>query len=204
MGLLLAFTFSGAGARFEARRSLIADEANAIGTAYLRLDLLPQESQPQLREDFRRYVHSRLAVYEKIPDDAAVKAELGKSAAIQRRIWDQAVEACRQSGVPSVMTLVLSSLNLMIDITTTRTMALQAHPPRVMFVMLGVSALASSLLAGYSLSVRGSPSWIHIAVFILLVGLAVYVILDFEYPRIGLIRIDPADEVFADILSRMK
>src|SRR5512138_761788 len=55
MGLLLAFTFSGAGTRFDARRKLVAEEANHIGTAYLRLDLLPPERQPKLREDFRRY-----------------------------------------------------------------------------------------------------------------------------------------------------
>src|SRR5687767_8679615 len=53
MGLLLAFMFSGAASRFDARRSLIVEEANTIGAAYLRLDLLPAESQVQLKEDFR-------------------------------------------------------------------------------------------------------------------------------------------------------
>ncbi len=56
MGLLLAFTFSGAASRFEVRRQLIVQETNAIGTAYLRLDLLPAGDQPKLREDFRAYV----------------------------------------------------------------------------------------------------------------------------------------------------
>src|SRR5262245_17581010 len=74
MGLLLAFTFSGAATRYEGRRALITEEANAIGTSYLRLDLLPVEAQPRLREDFRRYVRSRLEVYEKIPDVDAVQA----------------------------------------------------------------------------------------------------------------------------------
>jgi hypothetical protein len=62
MGLLLAFTFSAAASRFEVRRQLIVQETNAIGTAYLRLDLLPQADQPKLREDFRSYVDARLSV----------------------------------------------------------------------------------------------------------------------------------------------
>ncbi|HZD48224.1 MAG TPA: hypothetical protein VE178_05700, partial [Silvibacterium sp.] len=53
MGLLLAFSFSGAEARFEVRRQLIVQETNAIGTAYLRVDLLPEAAQPQIRDDFR-------------------------------------------------------------------------------------------------------------------------------------------------------
>src|SRR5215471_4051451 len=65
MGLLVAFSFSGAGSRFDIRRNLVAVEANAIGTAYLRLDLLPPERQPRLREYFREYVRSRLDVSQK-------------------------------------------------------------------------------------------------------------------------------------------
>jgi hypothetical protein len=60
LGLLIAFTFSGAAARFDTRRQLIVEEANAIGTAYLRIDLLPPGAQPGLREIFRQYVDARL------------------------------------------------------------------------------------------------------------------------------------------------
>src|SRR5437879_73732 len=60
LGLLIAFTFSGAATRFDTRRQLIIDEANMIGTAYLRIDLLPADAQPALREKFRQYVDSRL------------------------------------------------------------------------------------------------------------------------------------------------
>jgi hypothetical protein len=63
LGLLVAFTFSGAASRFETRRQLIVDETNAIGTAYLRLDLMPASSQPALREKFKQYVDLRLAAY---------------------------------------------------------------------------------------------------------------------------------------------
>src|SRR3954469_5052213 len=68
MGLLIAFTFSGAASRFDARRQLIVEEANTIGTAYLRIDLLPAHSQPTLREKFRQYLDARLEIFRKIPD----------------------------------------------------------------------------------------------------------------------------------------
>src|SRR5688572_9658653 len=76
LGLLIAFTFSGAAARFQDRRDLITDEANAIGTPYLRLDLLPSDAQPQLRELFRRYADVRVSVYGLVLDDAVTQAKL--------------------------------------------------------------------------------------------------------------------------------
>jgi hypothetical protein len=68
LGLLIAFTFSGAAARFERRRDLIVEEANAVGTAWLRLDLLPADAQPPLRDSFRRYIDARLDGYRMLPD----------------------------------------------------------------------------------------------------------------------------------------
>src|SRR5262245_7039672 len=68
LGLHLAFTISGAGARSDPRRIQIVAEANAIGTAYLRLDVLSAAAQPPLREAFRRYLDTRLSAYRKLPD----------------------------------------------------------------------------------------------------------------------------------------
>jgi hypothetical protein len=127
MGLLIAFTFSGAASRFDARRQLVVEEANDIGTAYLRLDMLPAAAQPALRESFRSYLDARLAVYRKLPDLQAAKAELARATELQGEIWTQAVAACREAAQPASV-LVLPALNQMIDITTTRTMATQMHP----------------------------------------------------------------------------
>ena len=121
IGLLIAFTFSGAAARFDDRRALIVQETNAIGTAYLRLDLLPADAQPALRELFRRYLDSRLEIYRKLPDIEAARAELARSTQLQNTIWTQAIAASRQEGAPPAATmLLLPALNEMIDITTTR------------------------------------------------------------------------------------
>src|SRR5262245_3324527 len=87
LGLLIAFTFSGAASRFDERRKLIVEEANAIGTAYLRIDLLPEAFQAGLRERFRDYLDSRLAAYRALPDVEAAQTELRKSGEIQQALW---------------------------------------------------------------------------------------------------------------------
>src|SRR5262245_23972715 len=128
LGLLLAFTFSGASSRFDTRRQLIVEETNNIGTAYFRLDLLPVDRQSALRESFRRYLDARIDVYRKLPDIAAAKESLAKANELQGQIWRQAVAASlAESAPPATPFLLLPALNTMIDITTTRTMAIQMH-----------------------------------------------------------------------------
>ncbi len=208
MGLLIAFTFYGAETRFETRRSLIVDEANAIATAYLRLDLLPETAQPELRQSFREYVHSRLAIYQKIPDWEAMDAlnsELRHSTALQRQIWKHAVAASKNAASPAVQTLVVPSIDRMIDIATIQTVALQSHPPAAVWGMLALALLVSCLLAGYSMSGSRTRNWVHIVAFCLLFSAVIYVNVDFEYPRMrGFIRIDEMDRLLVQTLEDMK
>jgi hypothetical protein len=203
MGLLIAFTFSGAAARYDTRRLQVTEEANNIGTAWLRLDLLPAGAQPALRENFRRYVDARLEVFQKLPDLEAAKAALGRANALQEDIWTQAVAACKE-GPPSAGMLLLPALNQMIDITTTRTMAAKTHPPLVIFAMLVALTLISALLAGYSMAAAKTRSWIHMLGFAFVMAAAVYIILDLEYPRMGLIRLHSADQVLVELRQSMK
>ena len=137
-GLLVAFTFSGAASRFEDRRHLIAEEANAIGTAYLRLDLLPSDAQPQLRELFLRYLDARFSVYRQIEDEAATESLLAESARLQSAIWKLVVDVGSTPGRGSASDAASAAgLNEMIDITATREMATQNHPPLIVFLLLG-------------------------------------------------------------------
>src|SRR5262245_45167228 len=176
LGLLIAFTFSSSIARFEVRRELIVEEANDIGTAYLRIDLLPSESQPAIRQLFRDYLDSRLSAYQKIPDLKAAKADLDRGSQLQMQIWSHSVNHC-QSAEMRCSLLLLPALNDMIDITTTRTMLSQFHPPTIIFLMLIVFSMAGALLAGYGMS-TGRRSWVHLIGFSFAMALTVYVILD--------------------------
>jgi hypothetical protein len=204
-GLLVAFTFSGAANRFDMKKQLIAEEANAIGTAYLRLDLLPADSQLAMRKRFREYVDSRLKIYRSFPDIEAVKAELSKSAKIQTEIWAQAVAATRLPAAhPDTAKLLLPALNTMIDVTTSRTMAMRTHPPRIIYGLLFVLALVCSLLAGFGTAGSKRRSWLHVVAFAAITATSVYVILDIEYPRVGLVRLDAYDSVLIELRESMQ
>ena len=205
LGLMIAFTFSGALSRFDARRAQVVEEANAIGTAYLRIDLLPASVQPRLRETFRSYVDSRIETYHRLPDLAAAKTELARSQALQGEIWSQAVAAARAPGSsPGAELLVLPALNQMFDITTVRVAATQMHPPVIIYAMLIGLALASALLAGYQTAAEKAYDWVHQLGFAGIVALTVYVILDVEYPRLGFVRIDAIDQVLVNVRQGMK
>jgi hypothetical protein len=203
-GLLLAFTFAGSAQRFNKHRELIAEEANAIGTAYLRLDLLPKSTQPTLRERFGKYLDARLDVYRKLPDAEAAKVALTTSIHLQDEIWTQAVNSSRLADShPDAGKLLLPALNAMIDITTTREMAANLHPPAIIFILLFALGLGCSLLAGYGMAT--SPrSWLHILGFTAITVITVVVILDIEYPRKGLFRADASDQVLIDLRENMK
>ena len=124
----MAFTFSGAASRFDSKRQLVIQEANAIGTAYLRLDLLPPAAQPPLRGLFRRYLDARLAYYRDILDSDRSEGHEASWLALQGEIWTGAATATREETALSARLLLLPALNEMIDITTTRAAALRMHP----------------------------------------------------------------------------
>ncbi|MBW4026992.1 MAG: DUF4239 domain-containing protein [Acidobacteria bacterium] len=203
MGLLIAFTFSGAAQRFEQRRQLIVQEANAIGTAWLRVDLLPAGAQPAIRQDFRDYVDARLGFYRNLPVDSQTAAvQMQRANRLQGRLWAQTVAACRTGCANPAITLPLTALNEMIDITTTRAAALETHPPKIIYEVLILLVLVSSLLAGYGMG--GARSWMHTLIYAAVLTLTVYVTVDLEYPRLGLIRVDSADHLLMDVRAGMQ
>lgn len=203
LGLLLAFSFAGAMSRFDTNRQLIVQEANAIGTAYLRLDLLPADRQPEIRRLFRGYVENRLQVYEKLPDVVTVGQELARGAEMQQAIWSRAVAASKGDASQVAALLLLPAINEMIDFTTTRTIALNMHIPKLITFLLIAVILMSGLVAGYAMAKRGRRSWFHTFLYASIVAVTMYAIMDMEYPSAGLIRFDPADKALIDLLKAM-
>ncbi len=198
LGLLLAFTFSGAATRFDGRRQLMAEETNAISTAYLRLEVLPVEAREPIKENFRAYVDSRIALYANNEIEGSARSKK-----LEDAIWSDAVAATRSSGGPNPL-VVLPPINAMFDMATTQRVATETHPPTIIFVMLGGLALAAALLAGYGMAVAKERHSLHIVVFAIVLTGAAYVITDIEYPRLGLIRVRGADQVLIDYRATMK
>ena len=204
LGLLIAFTFSGAAERFEQRRHLTTEEANAIGTAYLRLELLASQDQMTLRPLFRDYTKLRAQVYSEAQDFSLTLQRLAASQQLQSRIWTLAVTASQHAGAaPQSAMLLLPALNEMFDITTTQHMATQNHPPAVVFLLLLVLSLIGSLLIGYEMAANRARSWLHHVAFATIMALAMYVIVDLEFPRLGLIRVNNADLVLKELQQSM-
>jgi len=204
MALLLGFSFSGAVSRFDARRELIVQETDAIDTAWLRADLLPEAAQPQIRNDFRAYLDARLGFYKNLGlDRAKALDELALSEKLQTKIWTESIAATKQASSPAVLTLVVGSLNEMFDITTARTVALQTHPPLPMYITLVLLAIASSLIAGFGMGDTDKRPWLHTLVFAASLALTVYTIIDLEFPRLGLIRIDRYDQALVNVRNSM-
>jgi hypothetical protein len=204
MGLMIAFTFSGAAQRYELRRQLVVDEANAIGTAYLRLDLLPAASQPALRDQFRRYITARIAAYRVLPDIETSAAQAAIAAAVQKDIWTGVLAALKDAP-PQATIVVIPALNEMINVPTARAIAAITHTPKLVFAILLILGLVCSLLAGYVLAgIEARKVRLYLVAFAVVVTLTIYMIFDLDYPRFGIIRLDFADQGLIDLLTDMK
>lgn len=204
LGLLLAFVFHGATQRFDERRELIAEEANAVGTAWWRLDLLHASFRDPARQQLLDYLDTRIEIYHQVTDAARTATLERRASELQAALWRTARHGLADTGQPALTALVLDPLNTLFDIATTRRMSTLMHPPLVVYALLSIAALLSALLAGYGLGQAGHRAWLHTGVFIASVGLSVYAILDIEYPRQGLIRIDAADVVLLELRDSLR
>jgi hypothetical protein len=198
-GLLLAFTFSGAMTRYDAHRHLMTEETNAIGTAYLRVDLLPPGQQLPMRQLFRDYTTSRLHLYDTVAPEISEQTER-----LQRQIWQQSVAGCNAAAAkPDACKLLLPALNAMIDITSTRQNAFNMHPPGIVYGLLFVLSGWCAFMAGYSMT-GAAQHWIYTIAFALVVTLTIYGTLEIEFPRRGLIHLSHTDQGLLHLRDSMK
>ena len=203
LGLLIAFTFSGAASRFDERRALVIQETNDIGTAWMRVDLLADDDQPPMRLLFRKYLDARLATYANTASPDRTNAANTEALAQQDAIWRLAVPAVERSGAATTAMLLLPALNAMFDTAEERRRVTTHHPPLVIYGMLATFAMVGALLAGYGMAKGRELSLIHAFGFALVLATTVYVIIDLEYPRLGFIRVDAADVALVDLRKSM-
>lgn len=204
LGLFLAFTFSTVGTRFDARRHMVVDEANAIGTAWLRIDLLPADHQAPIRELFRQYLDARLEMYRDATDAAAISAAKAKVSALQAEIWRGAVAGAEVSGRVPPFTVLLPALNTMFDVAAARSAATLMHVPVMVFVIIGVLSLIAAVFAGYDMAGGQPRGPLHRVGFAAVLAVTIYIIIDLDYPRLGLIRVETIDQILVDVRASMK
>ena len=204
LGLLLGFSFSGATSRLDARRGLIVQEANAIGTAYLRTDLLAPPAQPEIRRLIREYVDARIRMYHALPDLSAAEVFKTRAGQVQQEIWSKAVAGARSEPGQDVARLYLPALNEMFDVATARSIALHSRLPRLIFALVILIALLSGVMAGYAMAERRRRSRLHLLLFAAAIALTVYVVLDLDDPTVGLIRLDRAANALVQLRESMQ
>jgi hypothetical protein len=197
LGLLIAFTFYGAASRFDTRRQLVVQETNAIGTAYLRLDLLPSPQRDELKNLFKTYVDSRLDVLSYWQNSSERDQYANVVRNLQSDIWRVALEGLKNEPQKSV--LVLPPLNEMFDIFATRMLYPRIHPPLVVYCLLAGIGLLCAAVAGFSMAKHARLNRLHVIGFSLMIAFIFFVIVDMEYPRAGLIRIVGMDQAMRDL-----
>jgi hypothetical protein len=202
LGLLLGFSFSGAMGRMDSKRELVVSEVNAIGTAYLRVDLLSDAIQPAIREQYRKLIEARVDLYQHRGDAERAGRELATVLATQQAIWTMSVDATASS--PGSAVLVIPPINEMIDLGTALRVSVNTHLPGLILTLLVGAAILSGLLAGYSMAKRRQRSWFHVVAYAALLALTVYTVLDLDHPRFGLINMDAAYQPLMELRSTIR
>jgi hypothetical protein len=211
MGLLLAFTISGALQRFDERRQLVIQEATAARTAYDRLGVFDDENAHALRKTLKDYVRARIDLY-RMPHDFLFwqRAEdfsheqQARVLAFKDSLWNAVLAACPQANYRPGCALALPALGSLFEVALLRAGASEKHPPQIIYFMLFGLGLACSLLAGFGMAAGTARSWVHMVSFALTLSVALYIVTDMEYPRLGLIRIETFDHFLADTYQAMR
>lgn len=201
--LLMGFAFSGAAARYTERQEQIVQEVALIRTAWQRLPSLPPEVQGAVRTDFLRYVDALIASYAESPGSAGEARYRDAAGKARDDMWSRALEASIVPSGERARIFLLPSLNVMFEQGEKEHLARNLHPPRVIFVMLGVLALASALFAGYAMSGSAKRNWLYIGGVATAIALVSYVVIEVEFPHRGWVRVDPADQTLVDLRAEL-
>jgi len=199
LAFMLAFTFGLAGARFEARRQIVLDEANAIGTAYLRTSLIPEPMRTEAQNLFREYVDVRL---EGVQQPGKLEQAVVRSEELQTRLWSQAVAATEKERSP-MTSLFVQSLNQVIDLHATRIMAgLRSRVPAVIWIVLYLLGFLSMVMLGYQGGMAGSKRSLAVIALILGFSLVLVLIADLDRPGQGMLEV--SQHAMVDLRRMMK
>jgi hypothetical protein len=188
VALLLAFGLSMAVERYEGRRRAVVEEANAIGTAYLRAQLLAEPARSRSLVALREYADARVTVSDAVIGTRRSDDAVDRSREIQRALWAEAGAAVADRPVDSVPRLYVEALNEMIDLDTARLAILGNRiPTTVLNLQILGAALAMGVL-GFQLGLmdRGTPTAVVAAGLVVVMLLA---IIDLDRPRRGLVTV---------------
>ncbi|MCL4502507.1 MAG: hypothetical protein M1438_11740 [Deltaproteobacteria bacterium] len=189
LALLLGFTFSMAMSRFEIRKQQVLDESNAIGTTYLRAQLLPEPSRKEVSNLLRQYAAVRLQFYQAGIMGQGFQKAVDQTGRLQVQLWSLASAWADKDPRAVTAGLFLQSLNEVIDLHARGLTALQNHVPEIILVLLYFVALVAIGLIGYGCGLAGRRNFMVTMVTCVLIAAVIVVIIDLDRPQRGLIRV---------------
>ena len=185
LAFILAFTFGLAAARFDTRRQVLLDEANAIGTTYLRAGMLPERGE-QIRDLLRDYVAVRLEAVQ----PGKLSEGIRRSEDIQQKVWTEAETVGQKNPNSIVVGLFVQSLNQMIDLHAARMQTgLRSRIPGAIWVSLFAVAALSLATMGYHAGLSGTRRSLAILAVAVTFSVVIELIADLDRPQEGVLRV---------------
>ncbi len=190
LALILGFTFNMSLQRYDARAAAEIAEANAIGTVLLRTKLLKQPYDNQTRALIKKYIALRLEVNDTDLTQIDLRNSYNKKvAAVQEKIWQTGIRASEADPNPVTTGYFIQAVNDMIDAQGKRNDQLQRHVPPAVFYLLFIIFIATSALTGYASGLGRRNSRVPGLVLSFLIALLVFIIIDLDRPRRGVIEV---------------
>jgi len=185
LGLLLAFSFSAAAARFQLREQQVVHEATAIGDFTGAAGALAEPMRAELSGLARDYTQKRLEFARLKLDDPAQLEISRTTRELQSRLSEATYQAIRSGNTPSIHVALINALNGLVTAYEERLAGLRHHLPAPILLMITTFAILSALMLGRLNGLESRPDWLPRIVFAALISLVVWVMLDLEQPRRG-------------------
>jgi len=197
MAFLLAVTMGMASDRFDARRGLVLADANAIGTAYLQADYLPEADAEAMKELLREYLELRI-----IDDQSDVQANIQRSVALHEEMWAINAAVARSGHSPDLVSAFGDSLSEVVAINESRiTSGMYARVPETVLILLLAGSALSLGMVGYSAGLKRRRSVLSAVVMVIALGVVLTIVIDLDRPQEGLINV--SQQALIDVQSWM-
>ena len=187
VAFLIGFAFSGAASRFIDRLDIIVKEANALGTAYLRADIIAEPQRSELKAALKEYTADRVTLLSREGRDQ-IDPLIAKASGLHERMWRSAIKAT-QNNAP-LMAVVLPPINEVIDLHSVHLAMARRHLPiPLMAVLLGTAAIGLGIV-GFGNGRAGRRFSLIDSVYGFVLAIALWMTIDLDYPGMGLIRVN--------------
>ena len=198
MAFLLAFCIGIVINQHNGRKAMVVEEANAVGTAYLRAGFLGESDRDLSRNLLREYVEIRLAV---AADESVLESTLTRSEEIHGELWSIVEDTVQQGQDSDIMALLVASINDVIDVHSLRLAAVALRLPELLWMVLYAATMLSFLLVGISSGADGKRDPLAILLFALALIAVLMIIVDLDRPQQGVLTV--SQTALSDLLRQM-